>query len=79
VPAPSSSPTALLNAVVAAKVPARPLSPAESISLLQALATVPDPQGRVKVVNAAVTCLVLVDHAAWSASVIAVALQAAVR
>jgi hypothetical protein len=36
-------------------------------------------QGRVKVVNAAVTCLVLVDHAAWSASVIAVGLQAAVR
>ena len=45
-PAPSSSPTALLDAVVAAEVPARPLSAAESISLLQALATVPDPRQR---------------------------------
>ncbi len=45
-PAPSSFPTALLDAVVAAEVPGRPLSAAESISLLQALATVPDPRKR---------------------------------
>jgi predicted transposase YbfD/YdcC len=46
VPASSSSPTALLDAVTAAEVPARPLSSAESISLLQALAAVPDPRRR---------------------------------
>jgi predicted transposase YbfD/YdcC len=46
VPATSSSPTALLDAATAAEVPARPLSAAESISLLQALATVPDPRQR---------------------------------
>jgi predicted transposase YbfD/YdcC len=46
VPATSSSPTALLDAATAAEVPARPLSAAESISLLQALATVPDPRKR---------------------------------
>ncbi len=45
-PATSSSPTTLLDAVTAAGVPARPLSAAESISLLQALATVPDPRQR---------------------------------
>jgi hypothetical protein len=38
VSATSSSPTALLDAVTAAEVPARPLSVPESISLLQALA-----------------------------------------
>jgi predicted transposase YbfD/YdcC len=46
VPATSSSPTVLLGALAAAEVPARPLSAAESISLLQALATVPDPRQR---------------------------------
>ena len=45
-PATSSSPTVLLGALAAAEVPARPLSAAESISLLQALATVPDPRQR---------------------------------
>ena len=45
-PANSSSPTVLLDALAAAEVPARPLSAAESISLLQALATVPDPRKR---------------------------------
>jgi hypothetical protein len=46
VPATSSSPTVLLDALAAAEVPSRPLSAAESISLLQALATVPDPRHR---------------------------------
>ncbi len=45
-PATSSSPTALLDAATAAEVPARPLSAAESISLLQALAVVSDPRKR---------------------------------
>ncbi|WP_199506522.1 ISAs1 family transposase [Geodermatophilus sp. TF02-6] len=45
-PASSSSPTALADAVTAAGVPARPLSAPESISLLQALAAVPDPRNR---------------------------------
>ena len=45
-PATSSSPTVLLDALAAAEVPSRPLSAAESISLLQALATVPDPRHR---------------------------------
>jgi predicted transposase YbfD/YdcC len=44
VPAISSSPTALADAAAAAGVPARPLSSTESISLLQALAAVPDPR-----------------------------------
>ena len=43
-PAISSSPTALADVAVAAGVPARPLSSTESISLLQALAAVPDPR-----------------------------------
>ena len=43
-PATSSSPTALADAAAAAGVPARPLSSTESISLLQALAAVPDPR-----------------------------------
>jgi predicted transposase YbfD/YdcC len=46
VPAISSSPTALADAAAAAGVPARPLSSAESISLLRALAAVPDPRKR---------------------------------
>jgi DDE_Tnp_1-associated/Transposase DDE domain len=46
VPAISSSPTALADAAAAAGVPARPLSSTESISLLQALAAVPDPRKR---------------------------------
>jgi predicted transposase YbfD/YdcC len=46
VPATSSSPTALADAATAAGVPTRPLSSAESISLLQALAAVPDPRKR---------------------------------
>jgi predicted transposase YbfD/YdcC len=46
VPATSSSPTALLDAATAAGVQPRPLSAAESIGLLQALATVPDPRQR---------------------------------
>ena len=45
-PATSSSPTALADAVTAAGVPARPLSVSESISLLEALAAVPDPRQR---------------------------------
>ena len=45
-PAISSSPTALADAATAAGVPARPLSSAESISLVQALAAVPDPRSR---------------------------------
>ena len=45
-PAISSSPTALADAAAAAGVPARPLSSTESISLLQALAAVPDPRRR---------------------------------
>lgn len=45
-PAISSSPTDLANAATAAGVPARPLSSAESISLLQVLAAVPDPRKR---------------------------------
>jgi DDE_Tnp_1-associated len=44
VPAPSSSPTVLLDAVTAAGLPPGPLNPAESITLLQALSTVPDPR-----------------------------------
>jgi predicted transposase YbfD/YdcC len=46
VPATSSSPTTLADAATAAGVPARPLSASESISLLQALAAVPDPRKR---------------------------------
>jgi predicted transposase YbfD/YdcC len=46
VPATSSSPTALADAVTAAGVPTRPLSASESIGLLQALAAVPDPRQR---------------------------------
>jgi predicted transposase YbfD/YdcC len=46
VPAIPSSPTALADAATAAEVPARPLSSPESISLLQALAAVPDPRKR---------------------------------
>jgi hypothetical protein len=46
VPAIPSSPTALADAAAAAGVPARPLSSTESISLLQALAAVPDPRKR---------------------------------
>jgi predicted transposase YbfD/YdcC len=46
VPATPSSPTVLADAVTAAGVPARPLSATESISLLQALAAVPDPRQR---------------------------------
>jgi predicted transposase YbfD/YdcC len=46
VPATSSSPTALADAATAAGVPARPLSTRESISLLEALAAVPDPRQR---------------------------------
>lgn len=42
----ASSPTALLDAVTAGGVPARLLLTAESISLLQALAAVPDPRKR---------------------------------
>ena len=45
-PATSSSPTALADAATAAGVPARPLSTRESISLLEALAAVPDPRQR---------------------------------
>ena len=45
-PASSSSPTALVDAATAAGVPTRPLSALESISLLQALAAVPDPRNR---------------------------------
>ena len=45
-PASSSSPTALVDAATAAGVPARPLSTLESISLLPALAAVPDPRKR---------------------------------
>jgi predicted transposase YbfD/YdcC len=44
VPAPSSSPTVLLDAVTAAGLPSSPLNPAESITLLQALSAVPDPR-----------------------------------
>jgi hypothetical protein len=46
VPAIPSSPTALADAAAAAGVPARALSSTESISLLQALAAVPDPRNR---------------------------------
>ncbi len=45
-PAISSSPTALTDVATAAGVPPRPLSAPESISLLQALAAVPDPRKR---------------------------------
>jgi predicted transposase YbfD/YdcC len=44
VPAPSSSPTVLLDAITEAGLPPRRLGAAESISLLQALAVVPDPR-----------------------------------
>src|SRR3954470_3735056 len=44
VPAPSSSPSVLLDAVTVAGLPPGPLDAAESISLLQALAAVPDPR-----------------------------------
>lgn len=43
-PAPSSSPTVLLDVVTAAGLPPGRLDAAESISLLQALAAVPDPR-----------------------------------
>jgi predicted transposase YbfD/YdcC len=46
VPATSSSPSALLRAATTAEVPARRLSSVESITLLQALETVPDPRQR---------------------------------
>ena len=45
-PATSSSPTAVVDAAIAAGVPARPLTTAESITLLQALSAVPDPRRR---------------------------------
>jgi predicted transposase YbfD/YdcC len=44
VPAPSSSPTVLLDAVTDAGLPPGPLAVAESISLLRALSAVPDPR-----------------------------------
>src|SRR3954464_11807211 len=44
VPAPSSSPTVLLDAVSDAGLPPGPLAVAESISLLRALSAVPDPR-----------------------------------
>jgi predicted transposase YbfD/YdcC len=44
VPASSSSPTVLLDAVTEAGLPPQRLGPTESISLLQALAAVPDPR-----------------------------------
>src|SRR3954454_17002402 len=44
VPAPSSSPTILLDAVTDAGLPPGPLDVAESISLLRALSAVPDPR-----------------------------------
>jgi predicted transposase YbfD/YdcC len=44
VPAPSSSPTVLLDAVTDAGLASGPLDTAESISLLQALSAVPDPR-----------------------------------
>jgi predicted transposase YbfD/YdcC len=44
VPASSSSPTVLLDAVTAAGLPPGPLAVAESITMLQALAAVPDPR-----------------------------------
>jgi predicted transposase YbfD/YdcC len=44
VPASSSSPTILLDAVTEAGLPPGPLDVAESIGLLQALSTVPDPR-----------------------------------
>lgn len=43
-PAPSSSPTAVLDAVSEAGLPSGPLEAAESITLLQALSAVPDPR-----------------------------------
>ncbi|WP_411969474.1 transposase family protein [Geodermatophilus sp. YIM 151500] len=43
-PAPSSSPSVLLDAVIEAGRPPAPLDAAESISLLQALSAVPDPR-----------------------------------
>jgi predicted transposase YbfD/YdcC len=46
VPAPSSSPSALLRAATTAKVPARRRSVVESSTLLQALEAVPDPRQR---------------------------------
>jgi predicted transposase YbfD/YdcC len=44
VPAPSSSPSVVVGAVIEAGLPPRPLDTAESISLLQALSAVPDPR-----------------------------------
>jgi len=44
VPAPSSSPSVLLDAVTEAGLPPGPLDAAESINLLQALSAVPDPR-----------------------------------
>jgi predicted transposase YbfD/YdcC len=44
VPAPSSSPSVLLDAVTEAGLPPDPLDAVESISLLQALSAVPDPR-----------------------------------
>jgi predicted transposase YbfD/YdcC len=46
VPAPSSSPSALLRAATTAEVPARRLSAVESSTLLKALEAVPDPRRR---------------------------------
>jgi hypothetical protein len=46
VPAPSSSPSALLRAATTANVSARRLSAVESSTLLQALEAVPDPRQR---------------------------------
>jgi DDE_Tnp_1-associated len=46
VPAPSSSPSALLRAAITVEVPARRLSAVESITLLEALEAVPDPRHR---------------------------------
>jgi hypothetical protein len=45
VPASSSSPTVLLDVVTEAGIPPGPLDAAESISLLQALSTLPDSSG----------------------------------
>jgi predicted transposase YbfD/YdcC len=45
VPASSSSPSVLLDAVTEAGLPPQPLDAAESISLLRALSAVPDPRG----------------------------------
>jgi predicted transposase YbfD/YdcC len=44
VPAPSSSPSLVLNAVRAVELPSQPLGVVESITLLQALSAVPDPR-----------------------------------